>query len=171
MFNQYAYNQGIYQGVNSPVNSTSVITAICKAQEGLAFPKFLAGGKGGSAGSSYKLFSKAITYTQNLWRSKLYSFDTPFNVTAITLSFSTTLNQNHIITPTLYLDNGGTTVVGTQIDTINYPEGPKEITLYPANFSYNTHGDNNFLLELEFTGTDLIAVTLPITVEIETQEP
>lgn len=170
MFNRYQYNEAVYFGINSPTTSTSVITAIAKVQEGLPFPKFLAGGMGGQGGNNYKLFSKASAYSLNIWRSALYSINGPFNVTEIVLPLSTNLNTNHIITPILYFDNGGSTITGTQIDTANYPDSPKSITLTAANFSYNVHGENNFLLQLNFTGTALIDVTLPITITLETEE-
>jgi len=170
MFNRYTFNQTVFQGVNNPVTSTSVITAIGKVQEGLPFPKFVAGGKGGSGGANYKLFSKASTYSLNVWRSQLYTIENPFSISSINLNFSTNLNQNHIITPILYLDNGGTMVTGTQIDATNYPNGENGITLTAASFGYNVHGNSNFILELKFTGTALIAVTLPITIELETED-
>jgi hypothetical protein len=169
-FNQYQYNQDTYEGVNSPATSTSVITAVCKTQEGLPFPKFLAGGVGGQGGNNYKLFSKATTYSLNVWRSQLFTIDSPFSLSKIELSLSTNLNQNHIITPILYFDNGGTMVTGTEINATNYPNGETGIVLTPGNFAYNVHGQNNFILELRFTGTALIAVTLPISIELETED-
>jgi hypothetical protein len=170
MFNQYCFNQTVFQGINNPVTSTSVITAICKAQEGLPFPKFLAGGKGGQGGLNYKLFKKATTYSLNLWRSQLFTIDAPFSISKIELSFATNINQNHIITPTLYFDNGGTMVTGTQIDSTNYPNGETGVILTPGSFNYNVHGNSNFVLELKFTGTALNAITLPITIELETED-
>lgn len=170
MFNQYLYNQGIYTGVNTPATSTSVITALAKAQEGLPFPKFVAGGVGGQGGNNYKLFSKATTYSLNVWRSQLFTIKDPFSISKIEIPLSTNINQNHIITPILYFDNGGTMVTGTTINSTNYPNGEKSITLTAGNFAYNVHGSNNFILELKFTGTALIAVTLPITIELETDD-
>jgi hypothetical protein len=170
MFNQNLYNQTTFKGINSPTLSTGIITAIAKVQEGLPFPKFLAGGVGGQGGNNYKLFSKASTYSNNYWRSQLFSIQGPFSVRSIVLSFSINLNQNHIITPVLYMDNGGTMVTGNAIDLSHYLDSPKSVTLTPANFSYNVHGDNNFYLQLNFTGTALIAITLPIVIEVETEE-
>ena len=170
MFNQYLFNQATFKGINNPVTSISVITAIVKAQEGLPFPKFLAGGVGGQGGNNYKLFSKATTYSLNVWRSQLFTIEDPFAISKIVLSFATNINQNHIITPILYFDNGGTTVTGTEINATNYPNGETGVTLTAGSFNYNVHGNNNFLLELRFTGTALNAVTLPITIELETED-
>lgn len=170
MFNALQHNVSVMYGVNNPILSTSLITAICKAQEGLPFPKFLAGGKGGATGTSYKLFSKASTYTYNLWRSQVFTIDAPFSISLINLNFATSINVNHVITPILYFDNGASSVTGTEINSVNYPNGETSVSLTAASFNYNVHGNSNFVLELVFEGSALNAVTLPITIELETED-
>jgi hypothetical protein len=170
MFNQYLYNQTVYQGITNPRATQGLITAVARIERGLSFPKFVCGGKGGTGGATYSIFKKANTYTLNIWKSQRFLVNQPFNITKIELSFSISLNVNMEITPILDIDNGASVITGTTINNTNYNSGILGVTLRPANFNYNVHGTNNFCLQLNFTGTELIAVTLPINIEIETEE-
>jgi hypothetical protein len=170
MFNQYQYNQSVYQGITNPRAPFGIITAVARIESGLSFPKFVCGGKGGTGGMTYLIFKKADTYTLNIWKSQRFLVNQPFNITKIELSFSVGLNVNMEIVPILDIDNGSSVITGTTINNDNYDSGILGVTLRPANFNYNVHGSNNFCLQLNFTGSELIAVTLPITIEIETEE-
>lgn len=170
MFNQYTYNQSIYRGITNPRSATGIITAVTRVESGLPFPKFVIGGRGGVGGATYSIFKKADTYTLNIFKSKRYVINKPFMVNKIELSFSVGLSTNMQITPILDFDNGAAIINGTTINNTNYDTGINGVTLSPANFNYNVHGANNFCLQLNFVGSALLAVTLPITIEIETEE-
>jgi hypothetical protein len=152
-----------------PAYSVSVITAMARVQEGLPTPKVIMGGKGGASGTTYSLFKKASTYTFGVWRSKVYSFDDPFNVTGIRIPLSAAIGSNMVVVPNLYFDNGSRSAVGTPINSSNYDNNQNYIFLSPDNFENNVHGEDNFWLELQFIGTSLISVLPPIDIDVETE--
>lgn len=170
MFNVYQYNQNVYQGVTNPRAATGIITAMHRVQSGLPFPRMVVGGKGGTGGVTYSVFKQASSYTLNLWRSQRFVINGPFAITAITIPLTIDLNQNHVIQPYLDFDNGARQVYSTEINNSNFESGSNSITLTAADFDYDTFGENNFCLQLNFTGSALIGVMLPIIIELETQE-
>jgi hypothetical protein len=74
------------------------------------------------------------------------------------------------IIPVLYFDNEDTNSVGTTINNTNYTNSEKLITLRPENFNGSVHGTGNFFLELQFSGSALVAVELPISIDIDIDE-
>lgn len=169
MFNLYTYNQNVYQGVNNPTTAPAVITAVARVQGGLPFPQFIIGGKGGGGGATTCVMKKASTYSLNIWKSPRIVINGPFNVIEIVLPLTIDLNVNHIIQPILDFDNGARVVYGTEINNSNFESGSNSITLTPECFDYDTHGENNVCLQLNFTGSSLIGVTLPITITVDTE--
>ena len=53
------------------------------------------------------------------------------------------------------------------INPMNFTNAENFIILRPDNFGMNVHGEVNFFLELNFWGSSLIGVGLPITLEVE----
>lgn len=127
------------------------------------------GGKGGSGGTTYQLFSKATTYSFNLWRSQLFTIGSPFrvNVVAVKFSFASVIAANMTITPVLGFDDGSNIVSGTVINSTNYPNSEDAIIMTADNFGFNVHGINNFYLEFRFSGSALATIVLPIDIEVE----
>lgn len=176
MYNQHPYNNTVYAGNNfgvslstPPVYSPSVITAVVNVEQGLAVPKFVVGGVGGSAVTA-ALFKKGTSYSFNLWRSKRYSIGTPFTIRSINLTFTQEIASDMLIVPVLSIDNGSRLVPGTPIDYAHYLDSPHSVTLTPYNFDSNVYGEKDFCLELHFRGATLVGVVLPITIDIETED-
>lgn len=79
------------------------------------------------------------------------------------------VTTNMTIIPVLYFDNATSSSTGTTINSTNY-SGATEITLRPANFSNAIRGKSDFFLELQFSGSALAVVGLPIQIEIQTYD-
>jgi hypothetical protein len=154
-----------------PVYNTSIITAVGKVQQGVAMPKFVMGGKGGAGATSYKLFKKDTSYVFSLWRSQKYKIGKAFKINEIRIPLSASLGANMTIIPVVYFDDEASNSIGTTINSTNYPNSDKMIFLTPDNFAMGLSGKKNFYLELQFTGSALIGVVFPITIEAELADP
>jgi len=158
-----------------PTYASSLITAVSKVTQVLPFPQYIIGGQNAS---TYKLFKKSTTYVFNNWRSPVYQIGKNFDVMEITLPISPDLTTNMSIIPVLYFDNEDSNSVGATINLTNYPvdlagNGQRLIKLTSKNFgtaTNSTHGKNNFFLELQFQGSALVTVGLPISIELEVEE-
>jgi len=153
-----------------PSYNTSVITAVGKVQQGIPFPKFVMGGKGGSGGTQFKLFKQGTPYTFANLRSQLYKIGKQFKITSIRIPLSTAIAANMTIIPVVYFDDSASSSTGTTINSTNYPNSEKAIYLTPDNFAFALTGKKNFFLELQITGSALVGVIFPIIIEIETED-
>jgi hypothetical protein len=176
MFNHFPYNHTPFVGNNvgealgtPPVFPTSLITAVAQIESGMAQPKFVIGGTGGTYGDTAKLFKIGTTHSYSMWRSKRYTIGAPFNVASIAFSLTGAIAADMLIIPVLNFDDGATLAEGLPIDLAHYPDGDSAVTLTPATFNYVTHGEKNVALELHFRGEALIGVQLPIVIDIETE--
>lgn len=150
-----------------PVYNTSIITAVGKAQQGFAFPKFIMGGKGGSGGTTYQLFKQGTSYNFGIWRSEKFKIGQPFKINKIIIPLSAAVAANKTIIPVIQFDDELTSSVANTVNNTTYPNSDKVIYLTSDNFAQALSGDKNFYLELQFTGSALIGVTFPILFEVE----
>lgn len=151
-----------------PSYASSLISVVSRVNQNAPLPQFVMGGRNAS---TYKLFKKTTTHAFSLFRSPVYQIGSEFDVMDIRFAIMPTLTTSMEIIPVLYFDNESSNSIGTTINSTNYPStGPgagKLVILTPKEFSNTTHGRNNFFLELQFTGTALAVVELPITIEVE----
>lgn len=159
-----------------PTYNPSIISALTKVQQNSEFPQFVIGGQG--TGGDYALFKKSSTYDFSVWRSPVYNIGRNFDVLEIKFAVIPAITTNITIIPVLYFDNEDSNSIGTTINLTNYPvdgagNNQKLIKLTSKNFGTATnvtHGRHNFFLELQFTGTALAVVKLPITIDLEVEE-
>lgn len=179
----YSYNlnmtgagQGMFNVMSSPISSGTA-TALFLLEKYL-FELPIVGFTTGSTGTNSNgvlrpLAGSAAELTTSpcWWWSQIYRIGQPFKITKIRINFENTINANqeHIITPSIFTDaSGGTSYIGGQtpglsvISSVLY-EGKNSVVLRPQNLT----GNDNFQLELKFTGRYSIAVSLPITIEYE----
>lgn len=150
-----------------PTYASSIITAVHKVEQALPFPVYVMGGRNAS---TYKLFKKSATYVFNNWRSPVYQIGKKFDVMEITFALMPDMTTNMSIIPVLYFDNESSNSVGNTINPTNYPNSDRLIRLTPKNFANTVQGKNNFFLELQFQGSALAVVELPINIDIEILE-
>jgi len=152
----------------APSYNTSIVTAIARIQQGFAVPKFVMGGKGGAGATTYGLFKQSTTYGLTTWRSRPFVLPQPFQFNWLRLRLSTPVTTGVLISLSLRFDNGANIVYGNNISPINYSHGETMIYMTSDNFSGKTVGNKNVVLELDFQGSVLCAVELPITMMLET---
>lgn len=153
-----------------PTYASSVITAVSKVEQNLPFTKFIMAGQGGENEDEFKLFKKSTTYVFNNWRSPVYQIGKDFDIMEIKFPIHPDMTTNMSIIPVLYFDNEDSNSVGTTINSTNYPNSDRLITLTSKNFSNTVHGKQNFFLELQFQGSALAVVGLPISIDIDVEE-
>jgi hypothetical protein len=161
-------NWTFIQNGTLPIYNPSITSSLAKIEQGMSFPTFVFGGQG--TGSEYALFKKSTNYNFNAWRSPVYQIGKNFDVLEIKFAVVGGITGNKEIIPKLYFDHEATSSIGATINATNYPNSEKLIKLTAKNFSNAVHGKNNFFLELQFIGSDLAVVKLPITIDIDVLE-
>jgi hypothetical protein len=150
-----------------PTYNNMVISCVSRVQTGLAFPKFLVGAWD-TVAPAYGIYKQGSTHSFSLFRSKVFHIGKDFQITNIRIPLAQAIAANMTIVPVLRFDDGSSTSVGTVINSTNYANSERTIDLTPDNFASGTAGKYHFCLELQMTGTALSAVSLPITIEVET---
>lgn len=150
-----------------PSYASSVITSLSTAQQGLANQSILMGGRNTS---DYKIMKKGTSYAFNLWRSPVYIIGKPFDIIEITINVHPAIASNMSFIPVIYFDNESSSSIGTTVNSTNYSSSQKSITLSPPNFASGIRGRKDFVLELQFTGSALVTVKMPIEIEVEVYE-
>jgi hypothetical protein len=125
----------------------------------------------GSTGASHG-FDKQGTQYNNApavaW-SQVFRIGQKFQITKIRIPFAQAVAANMIVTPTIYVDDGITSYVGgvdaglAIINNTNYPNSERKVLMSPQSLT----GENNFWLELRWTGSALLSINLPIIIEYE----
>lgn len=120
----------------------------------------------GSTGVSHGLDKQdsLYNYAPSVWWSQMYRVGKHFKVTKLRIPLCQAVTTNMAVVPKIYTDDGnGTTYTLTTINNTNYPNSERYITYNLENVSAR----NNFWLELRFSGSNLLTVGLPITIDIE----
>lgn len=120
---------------------------------------------GWSDNAAKGLDSITTTYTTSRWDSTVFRVGQPFRVNKIRIPLAQAVAANMTLVPTIYIDEASSSVVLPTINTTNYPNSERNAVVVPT---ANTEGAHSFYLSLRWTGTALLTVTLPITIEIET---
>lgn len=139
--------------------STPNCTAVKFIQQGSKVQP-IAGWTDGTAKGLDKL---STTHGTSIWRSRLERVGQTFSIKEIRIPLAQAVAANQTITVKVLTDDQSTTDTVATINSTNYSTSQRYITIYPQGVG----GNNNFLLELTFSGTALATVALPITYVIE----
>lgn len=149
---------GLFNIARTSVDSNGV-TALAHNEAALNFNQqsLLIGYDGGLDLSFQSLLSTA---SPPIWWSQTYRIGQPFKITKIRIpTLETSTNGTPEITPKLYFDNGA-----------RYYSLPEMGYSDKRNFVFkptSAIGENDFFLELKWTGNGSWTVSLPITIEYE----
>lgn len=130
-----------------------------------AYPK-LSPVVGWSDASSQGIDKLSTTYGTNYFRI-LANIGQPFQINKITIPLAQAVGSNMTVVPKLYFDNLSSNQAGTTINSTNYANSERLVRLYPGNFSSKVYGKHDFCFELKWSGSALLTVQLPITIEGE----
>ena len=91
-----------------------------------------------------------------------------FNIKKIRIPFGGAVDSNTTITPKIYFDDESLTLTLATINNTNYPAQRKVLYKQPQIVGNTTQ--NNFFLQLVWTGTTALPLLFPILIDIETFE-
>lgn len=98
-----------------------------------------------------------------IFKSRIFRIGRDFKITKITIPLIEGVDNDISITPTIYLDTSANSKTLVSIDTTNYPLDTRLIEIRPE----NCVGKFDFYLQLTWSGTNLLTVSLPIIIEYE----
>src|SRR3990167_8080265 len=101
--------------------------------------------------------------TKTAWLSKTFRIGQPFKITKIRIPLAQALSSTKSVVPKIYFDDGVGSSTLVTINSTNFGTNRKSIVIRPENLT----ADNDFFLELTWTGTSFCAISLPITIEYE----
>ena len=102
----------------------------------------------------------------SVWRSSIFRVGRRFTVKRIRFPLGKAVAANMTLTPKIWIDDASASTTLTAINNTNYSASERYINQYPN----DVVGRNNFFLELNWTGTVPLPVSLPIEIEIEITE-
>ena len=121
---------------------------------------------GWSDGSAKGLDKASTTYGTSIFRSEIFRVGVPFQIVSVSIPLKNTLTTNMYVQPRLLLDDKTTTFQIQGISSANFPTATRRVVQHPTGCG----GNNDFLLELEYSGSVLLTVSLPIIIVIDTLE-
>ena len=101
----------------------------------------------------------------NVWQSSLFRIGRKFNITKIKMPLAQAVAANMTLVVKAVTGDGATIMTLGTINITNYPNSETEIDFYPKG-----EFRNNFYLQLEWSGSALLTVGLPITIELNINE-
>lgn len=119
-------------------------------------------------GSGYGIdkYSTSATFS-SVWRSEVFTSDMPFKVTHVRIPFAAAVASGMTLTAKVFFDDGSDSTTLDTISTTAY-SGERAVTFKAiGNGLSSKGGQNNFFLELKWTGTVALPVLFPIDIEID----
>lgn len=144
-------------------SSQNVTSVKYVQQDGNIKPKIVIGWND-NIGSGIDKYSTTNTFS-SVWRSNIFSVGNTFQISEIRIPFGSSISPNMTVTPKVYLDDLSSSVTLNTINSTNY-NGKRHVR-YKRPSLIQCKGENNFLLELNFTGTVSLPVTLPIVIVLD----
>lgn len=164
---QKRLSTGVFNLMRTSLSSgISAVTSVFIADNwGLSTLAPVIGWSTGSSGGTNNGIDTKSGYgsSASVWWSQMYRIGQPFKITKIRIPLAQAVSTNMTLVPKVYTDDGaGTTTTLTTVNNTNYPS-ERNIVYRPENLT----GQHNFWLELTWSGTSLMTVGLPITIEYE----
>jgi hypothetical protein len=150
----------------SSAGSNPIVTALKHVlQSSYKQPQFAVGWHDGSDNGIDK-YSSSATLASNI--RFMFNIGKKFQITSIRIPLAGAVDSNTTITPKVYLDDLSSSKTLTVINNTNNPSARKAI--YKGAELKDYEGENNFVLEINWTGTTPLPVALPIRIKVEIKE-
>ena len=179
-----ALGSGLFTPIRATVNETGTsglsVTALelnrsGPARFGLDTPLIGWGGatQGGGIDAAFDYFTYTYGTVNAIFWSQLYKIGQPFEIKRIRIPLAQTIAPGMVVQPTLYFDDGISSQALRQINTNNI--GTSAETGFGRVANIKTAGDgtnimrgqNNFWLELTWSGGTLCTIGLPIIIDFD----
>lgn len=128
----------------------------------------------GSTGMSHGLDQQGTQYNNapSVAWSDVFKIGQPFEIQKIRIPFVQTLATNMTVTAKIYFDDNAATKTLTTINSTNFPNSAETNFGRAANIKTDNtgssigRGENNFFLELRWSGSALATIGFPILIDI-----
>lgn len=152
--------KGIHNIVRSTSSgSTQNITSLRYVQQANNIqPRLIVGWNDGSAKGLDKLSTTAAY--NSIFRSKVFNINKDFALKKIQIPLAGAVDSNTTITVKVYLDDSSSSVTLATINNTNY-SSKRKIVYTPSDLA-SASGENNFFIEIAWTGTTTMPILLPI---------
>lgn len=158
--------QTIYKSGLTHTTTDGIITALKWVLQGIT--GLVTGGQNSNT-SQFLLEKVSTTYGTSIFRSKMFNIGQNFTVKEVKLPLGATLAANMTLIPKLYIDDFSKNAVLRTINSTNYTDTNRN-RLIKGVPTTDANGQNNFCLELAWSGTALLPVLLPIIISVEVQD-
>lgn len=166
-----ALGQGMFNTMRSTAPAIGTVTSVCVANDDeLGFYVPIIGWRGDG---QFGIDKQGTSYSAapSVFWSQMYRIGMPFEIRRIRVPFTKALAANMTVTIKIYYDDGATSETLTTINSTNFPNTAEGSFGLAANFKVNNsgggRGQNNFWVEVRWTGSALATVSLPIFVEYD----
>ena len=156
---ELSFPTGIHNILNTTGSTGAMATAVKYITQDGNILQPVVGWKDNSAKGLDKISTTYGDY--NIWRSERFRIGNKFNVNGIRMPLAQAIAANMTLTVKLLSANGTASETVATINNTNNP-GENYIEIYPT----DTY-DNDFYLQLEWSGTALCTVAMPITINLE----
>ena len=145
--------------VTSTGTGTGVNVTSCIIPENTDFTntKYLIGWRDGN---EYGIDRNATTYRNSKFQSEVFKVGKPFEVERVRIPLNQAIAANMTLTVKLLVDEESTSTTIATINSTTFSDSERFIDLHP-----NVRGKHDFFLELDWSGTSLLSVNLPIEIE------
>lgn len=116
-------------------------------------------------GNEYGIDRNATTYGVAEWQSEVFRIGKEFEITKIKIPLAQAVAANMTVAVKVVTDNGSTSTTVATINSTNFSASERFITLHPSVF-----GKHDFYLQLNWSGSALLSIGLPIEVNVETND-
>lgn len=148
-------------------DTNRAVTALKYAQQAsYIVPRLLVGWKDGGGTEDFGLDKFSANSAElALWRSLTYAPGKSFKINKVSLTLGENIAANMTIVVSIRVDDDDTATTIATINNTNYAGSQRRITINPS-----VYGKSNFNLQLRWTGSNTVSVTLPIIIEGEILE-
>lgn len=168
-----ALGQGFFNTMRSTAPAIGAVTSVCVANnDELGFYVPIIGWRGDGQYGIDKQGTQYGNSPQVFW-SELQRIGQPFELKRIRIPFFGAIPAGVTVTPKFYFDNGQSSITLPAITSANFGSAAENGFGRVASVKINAsgtspnRGQNNFWLELRWTGTALATVELPIIIEYD----
>lgn len=165
-------NDSLPKGIHNIARSTAsgttpTITSVKYVQQASNISPRVIIGHGTTTAWGLDKLSTSATFT-SIWRSKIFNINQRFVLKKLSIPMAGAVDANTTITVKIFLDDLSSSVTLPVINNTNFPSSRK--VMYKANDLLTATGENNFLIEIAWTGTTSMPVLVPIQLRVDISE-
>jgi hypothetical protein len=116
-------------------------------------------------GNEYGIDRNATTYRNSVFQSEIFKIGKPFEIEKIRFPVAQAIAANMTLTIKLIVDQESTSTTIATINSTTYSGSERFVELHPS-----VRGNHDCFLEIDWSGTELITVGLPIEIHGKTIE-